>query len=140
MHSVAEIVIIIFMYHRKPRNYHFWLCRLEQGTQYSLEGRELDKFDRITITTVGLYFVIIKCSRQPDCSVIKGSGLYHWQTHWRWAIVPVINRAGTKVTVSLPISSFDSVVRLKHQKPSSTALVARIILLSELICDFITVL
>lgn len=123
VHSVAEIVIIIFMYHRKPRNYHFWLCHLEQGTQYGLEGRELDKFDRITITTVGLYFMIIKCSGQPDRSVIKGSGLYHWQTHWCWAIVPVINRAGTKVTVSLPISSFDSVVRLKHQKPSSTALI-----------------
>lgn len=123
MHKVAEILIIIFMCHRKFRNNHFWLCHLEQGTQYGLEGRELDKFDRITITTVGLSFVIIKCSGQPDRSVIKGSGLYHWQTHWRWAIVPVINRAGTKVTVSLPISSFDSVVRLNHQKPSSTALV-----------------
>lgn len=82
---------------------------------------ELDKFDRIIITTVGLYFVITECSRQPDRSVIKGSGLYHWQMHWCWAIVPVTNRAGTKVTVSLPILSFDSVVRLNHQKASSTS-------------------
>lgn len=54
--------------------------------------------------------------------VIKSSGFYHWKMHWHWAIVPVTHRAGTRVTVSLPVLSFDPVVRQTHKKPFSTAL------------------